>query len=131
MRRLRHQQARVVVVALVVLAVLAMSLSLAACAPATGGWTEGGAEAGYVSGDRSVTTWDAADRSDPVELAGTDFAGAAVDVADWRGDVVVLNTCCIRENADNKLYGTLGHLKSVKDRRPGMEIVVGGCLAQK
>ena len=46
-------------------------------------------------------------------------------------DVIVLNTCCIRENADNKLYGTLGHLKSVKDRRPGMEIVVGGCLAQK
>jgi len=46
-------------------------------------------------------------------------------------DVVVLNTCCIRENADNKLYGTLGHLKSLKDRRPGMEIVVAGCLAQK
>jgi tRNA-2-methylthio-N6-dimethylallyladenosine synthase len=46
-------------------------------------------------------------------------------------DVVVLNTCCIRENADNKLYGTLGHLKSTKDARPGMEIVVSGCLAQK
>ena len=46
-------------------------------------------------------------------------------------DVVVLNTCCIRENADNKLYGTLGHLKSEKDRRPNLEIVVGGCLAQK
>lgn len=46
-------------------------------------------------------------------------------------DVVVLNTCCIRENADNKLYGTLGHLKSAKDRRPGMQIAVGGCLAQK
>jgi tRNA-2-methylthio-N6-dimethylallyladenosine synthase len=46
-------------------------------------------------------------------------------------DVVVLNTCCIRENADNKLYGTLGHLKSVKDRKPGMQIMVGGCLAQK
>ncbi len=46
-------------------------------------------------------------------------------------DVVVLNTCCIRENADNKLYGTLGHLKSVKDQRPGMQIVVAGCLAQK
>ncbi len=46
-------------------------------------------------------------------------------------DVVVLNTCCIRENADNKLYGTLGHLKSLKDERPGMEILVGGCLAQK
>ena len=48
-----------------------------------------------------------------------------------QADVVVLNTCCIRENADNKLYGTLGHLKSLKDRRPGMEIVVSGCLAQK
>jgi tRNA-2-methylthio-N6-dimethylallyladenosine synthase len=46
-------------------------------------------------------------------------------------DVVVLNTCCIRENADNKLYGTLGHLKSAKAARPEMQIVVGGCLAQK
>ncbi len=46
-------------------------------------------------------------------------------------DVVVLNTCCIRENADNKLYGTLGHLKSVKERRPDLQIMVGGCLAQK
>ena len=46
-------------------------------------------------------------------------------------DIVVLNTCCIRENADNRLYGTLGQLKSVKDRNPGMQIVVGGCLAQK
>ncbi len=46
-------------------------------------------------------------------------------------DVVVLNTCCIRENADNKLYGTLGHLKSVKDRHPEMQIMVAGCLAQK
>lgn len=46
-------------------------------------------------------------------------------------DVVVLNTCCIRENADNRLYGTLGHLKSLKDRRPDMQIAVGGCLAQK
>ncbi|MGH9164180.1 MAG: tRNA (N6-isopentenyl adenosine(37)-C2)-methylthiotransferase MiaB, partial [Acidimicrobiales bacterium] len=46
-------------------------------------------------------------------------------------DVVVLNTCCIRENADNKLYGHLGHLKSLKARRPGLQIAVGGCLAQK
>jgi tRNA-2-methylthio-N6-dimethylallyladenosine synthase len=51
------------------------------------------------------------------------------DVAD--ADVVVLNTCCIRENADNKLYGTLGHLKSLKAERPGMQIAVAGCLAQK
>ncbi|HEX7277697.1 MAG TPA: tRNA (N6-isopentenyl adenosine(37)-C2)-methylthiotransferase MiaB, partial [Acidimicrobiales bacterium] len=48
-----------------------------------------------------------------------------------QADVVLLNTCCIRENADNKLYGHLGHLKSVKDRHPGMQIAVGGCLAQK
>jgi tRNA-2-methylthio-N6-dimethylallyladenosine synthase len=53
----------------------------------------------------------------------------ASDVED--ADVIVLNTCCIRENADNRLYGTLGHLKSLKDRRPNLEIMVGGCLAQK
>ena len=46
-------------------------------------------------------------------------------------DVVVLNTCCIRENADNKLYGTLGHLKTWKDAKEGRRIVVGGCLSQK
>ncbi|MEO7836025.1 MAG: tRNA (N6-isopentenyl adenosine(37)-C2)-methylthiotransferase MiaB [Acidimicrobiales bacterium] len=46
-------------------------------------------------------------------------------------DVVVLNTCCIRENADDKLYGNLGQLKSVKERRPGLQIAVAGCLAQK
>ena len=46
-------------------------------------------------------------------------------------DVVVLNTCCIRENADNRLYGNLGQLRAVKERRPGMQIAVGGCLAQK
>jgi tRNA-2-methylthio-N6-dimethylallyladenosine synthase len=46
-------------------------------------------------------------------------------------DVVVLNTCCIRENADNKLYGHLGRLKELKAHRPGLQIAVGGCLAQK
>ncbi|MFJ2619130.1 tRNA (N6-isopentenyl adenosine(37)-C2)-methylthiotransferase MiaB [Glutamicibacter sp. NPDC087344] len=46
-------------------------------------------------------------------------------------DVVVFNTCAVRENADNKLYGNLGMLKTVKDSRPGMQIAVGGCLAQK
>jgi tRNA-2-methylthio-N6-dimethylallyladenosine synthase len=43
----------------------------------------------------------------------------------------VFNTCAVRENADNRLYGNLGHLKPVKDRTPGMQIAVGGCLAQK
>jgi tRNA-2-methylthio-N6-dimethylallyladenosine synthase len=46
-------------------------------------------------------------------------------------DVVVLNTCAVRENADNKLYGNLGHLAPRKQARPGMQIAVGGCLAQK
>ena len=46
-------------------------------------------------------------------------------------DVIVLNTCCIRENADNKLYGHLGHLKALKARRPEVQIAVAGCLAQK
>ncbi len=46
-------------------------------------------------------------------------------------DVVVLNTCAVRENADNRLYGNLGHLASIKAARPGMQIAVGGCLAQK
>ena len=46
-------------------------------------------------------------------------------------DVMVLNTCCIRENADNKLYGALGRLKAVKAKRPGALIAVAGCLAQK
>ena len=46
-------------------------------------------------------------------------------------DVVVLNTCCIRENADNKLYGTLGTMRRWKNEREGRQIVVSGCLAQK
>ena len=46
-------------------------------------------------------------------------------------DVVMMNTCCIRENADNKLYAALGDLKAEKERRPDMQIAVGGCLAQK
>src|SRR5487761_2776667 len=41
------------------------------------------------------------------------------------------NTCTIRENADLKLYSALGHLKAEKERRPDMQIAVGGCMAQK
>jgi tRNA-2-methylthio-N6-dimethylallyladenosine synthase len=62
-------------------------------------------------------------------LLEADGLQRADDVAE--ADVVVLNTCCIRENADNKLYGHLGHLKSLKARNPDLQIVVGGCLAQK
>ncbi|HEV2891931.1 MAG TPA: tRNA (N6-isopentenyl adenosine(37)-C2)-methylthiotransferase MiaB [Frankiaceae bacterium] len=48
-----------------------------------------------------------------------------------QADVVVFNTCAVRENADNRLYGNLGHLLPVKKSHPGMQIAVGGCLAQK
>ena len=48
-----------------------------------------------------------------------------------QADVVVFNTCAVRENADNRLYGNLSHLVPVKAAHPGMQIAVGGCLAQK
>ena len=69
---------------------------------------------------------------DSERLAGL-FESEGMEATDdlERADLVVLNTCCIRENADNKLYGNLGHLKALKDRRPDMQIAVGGCLAQK
>ncbi|WP_147795377.1 TlpA disulfide reductase family protein [Cellulomonas sp. Y8] len=69
-------------------------LALAACSgggDGTGSDTDV-ADQGYVSGDGSFTQWAVADRQGPVEVAGTDYAGDAVDIADWRGDVVVLNT---------------------------------------
>jgi len=53
----------------------------------------------------------------------------AQDLTD--ADVVLFNTCCIRENADNRLYGNLGHLKALKDDKPDLRILVSGCLAQK
>ena len=53
----------------------------------------------------------------------------AADGAD--ADVVVFNTCAVRENADNKLYGNLSHLVPRKEADPDMQIAVGGCLAQK
>jgi tRNA-2-methylthio-N6-dimethylallyladenosine synthase len=69
---------------------------------------------------------------DSERLAGMlEAAGYARADADGTADVVVFNTCAVRENADNKLYGNLGHLRPVKQSRPGMQIAVGGCLAQK
>src|ERR1700710_2108847 len=58
-------------------------------------------------------------------------AGYVAAPADAQADVVVFNTCAVRENADNKLYGNLGHLAPVKAQHPGMQIAGGGCLAQK
>lgn len=62
-----------------------------------------------------------------LEGAGYSAAPIGADVA----DVVVINTCAVRENAANRLYGNLGMLAPVKASRPGMQIAVGGCLAQK
>ncbi|WP_159806577.1 tRNA (N6-isopentenyl adenosine(37)-C2)-methylthiotransferase MiaB [Cellulomonas citrea] len=56
---------------------------------------------------------------------------AGLRPAQGEADVVVLNTCAVRENAADRLYGTLGLLAKAKRERPGMQIAVGGCLAQK
>ena len=66
-----------------------------------------------------------------LETAGYTAAPADADPRRGEVDVVVFNTCAVRENADNKLYGTLGALRPAKDANPGMQIAVGGCLAQK
>ena len=58
-------------------------------------------------------------------------AGYVAAAQDQLADVVVFNTCAVRENADNRLYGNLGHLAPMKAANPGMQIAVGGCLAQK
>ena len=50
---------------------------------------------------------------------------------DDAADLVVFNTCAVRENADNKLYGNLGRIAELKRENPDMQIAVGGCLAQK
>ncbi|MDQ2758304.1 MAG: tRNA (N6-isopentenyl adenosine(37)-C2)-methylthiotransferase MiaB [Actinomycetota bacterium] len=74
---------------------------------------------------------------DSERLAGLLETAGYVDInglGDGRpetADVVVFNTCAVRENADNKLYGNLGHLRQAKLKNPNMQIAVGGCLAQK
>jgi tRNA-2-methylthio-N6-dimethylallyladenosine synthase len=69
---------------------------------------------------------------DSERLAGLlEEAGYRRAAAGATPDVVVFNTCAVRENADNRLYGNLGQLLPVKNAHPGMQIAVGGCLAQK
>src|ERR1700745_3719351 len=69
---------------------------------------------------------------DSERLAGLlEDAGYRRAADDAVPDVVVFNTCAVRENADNRLYGNLGQLLPVKTSSPGMQIAVGGCLAQK
>ncbi|RQP10144.1 MAG: tRNA (N6-isopentenyl adenosine(37)-C2)-methylthiotransferase MiaB [Microbacteriaceae bacterium] len=68
---------------------------------------------------------------DSERLSGSLEAAGYVRATDGEADIVVINTCAVRENADNKLYGTLGHLAAAKRSHEGMQIAVGGCLAQK
>jgi tRNA-2-methylthio-N6-dimethylallyladenosine synthase len=69
---------------------------------------------------------------DSERLAGLlEHAGYERAAADVAPDLVVFNTCAVRENADNRLYGNLGHLYPAKTANPDMQIAVGGCLAQK
>lgn len=69
---------------------------------------------------------------DSERLSGLlETAGYEPSVDGTTPDLVVFNTCAVRENADNKLYGNLGHVASIKAANPGMQIAVGGCLAQK
>jgi tRNA-2-methylthio-N6-dimethylallyladenosine synthase len=68
---------------------------------------------------------------DSERLAGLlEDAGYAQVPEGQTPDVVVFNTCAVRENAADRLYGNLGHLLPVKQQHKGMQIAVGGCLAQ-
>jgi tRNA-2-methylthio-N6-dimethylallyladenosine synthase len=69
---------------------------------------------------------------DSERIAGLlDEAGYIPVVEGEQADLVVFNTCAVRENADNKLYGNLSFLAPIKKANPHMQIAVGGCLAQK
>ena len=69
---------------------------------------------------------------DSERLAGLlEGAGLVAAAEGDQADVVVFNTCAVRENADNRLYGNLSHLAPIKRDNPDMQIAVGGCLAQK
>ena len=68
---------------------------------------------------------------DSERMAGLLEAAGLVPATNDTPDVIVINTCAVRENADNRLYGNLGHLRPLKVANPSMQIAVGGCLAQK
>jgi peroxiredoxin len=79
-----RRSARLVVLAAILVAI---TLTLVACAPG-----DPADSPGYVSGDGAVTEWATADRPGPLSLTGTAFDGSIVDLADLRGEVVVLTT---------------------------------------
>lgn len=61
-----------------------------------------------------------------LEARGCASASVAGDA-----DMIILNTCSIREKAEQKFYSELGRLKKLKDERPGLKIAVAGCIAQQ
>ena len=67
------------------------------------------------------------------KLAGILRANGYTEVSEApeEADIVVFNTCCIRENAENHAMGNIGALKKIKRARPDMLIAVGGCMTQQ
>jgi tRNA-2-methylthio-N6-dimethylallyladenosine synthase len=92
-----------------------------------------GPEVGRSPGTYEIRTYGCQmNMHDSERLAGLlEQAGYRRAAAGGTPDVVVFNTCAVRENADNRLYGNLGQLLPVKNSHPGLQIAVGGCLAQK
>ena len=68
---------------------------------------------------------------DSEKLRGILLSIGAEETAEEKADLVIYNTCCIRENAEQKVYGRLGYLKSVKRKNPGMKIALCGCMMQE
>jgi tRNA-2-methylthio-N6-dimethylallyladenosine synthase len=90
-----------------------------------------------ISADRGARTYEVRTFGCQMNAHDSERLAGSLEQAGYRraapgedADVVVINTCAVRDNAAGRLYGTLGHLKSRKERREGMQIAVGGCLAQ-
>ncbi|HEX9093663.1 MAG TPA: tRNA (N6-isopentenyl adenosine(37)-C2)-methylthiotransferase MiaB [Coriobacteriia bacterium] len=71
-------------------------------------------------------------KHDSERIAGMlEARGLTPAAAGEPADVVVFNTCCVRENADERLYGQVASAKADKGAHPGMLIAVGGCIGQR
>ena len=68
---------------------------------------------------------------DSEKLIGIMEEIGASPVAESEADIVIYNTCCVRENAEQKVYGRLGYLKTFKKNRPNMKIALCGCMMQE
>lgn len=106
-------------------------------ADSTGGPTAGRGQPHFVRSGGRCRTYEIRTYGCQMNVHDTErLAGLLEDAGYERcgggtADLVVFNTCAVRENADNKLYGNLGRLRPAKDDNPEMQIAVGGCLAQK